>query len=137
MKICELTIISFLSYALYLFQELGKGAFDIYAKLMFGIGVTFVIFGCCIKKTKMTQYFGCKHKWAYLSDENWEKYNLWGGNNLILAGAIVLIGTILQNKYFLVGGIVTLLLGMFFMIKYAENLLKQIQNEEVNAKKEQ
>lgn len=85
----------------------------------------------------MTQYFGCKHKWAYLSDENWEKYNLWGGNNLILAGAIVLIGTILQNKYFLVGGIVTLLLGMFFMIKYAENLLKQIQNEEVNAKKEQ
>ena len=104
---------------------------------MFGIGVTFVIFGCCIKKTKMTQYFGCKHKWAYLSDENWEKYNLWGRNNLILAGAIVLIGTILQNKYFLVGGIVTLLLGMFFMIKYAENLLKQIQNEEVNAKKEQ
>ena len=124
------TVVSFVAYVEYLFIELSKQQYDLLLYIMPGLGVTFVISGFCVERSKMTQYFGCKNKWAYTSQENWTKYNFMGGLVMKVSGIMLLTGFFMKNKIVFIVGIVFALIGVIAVHLYGDAKMRKMEKEE-------
>ena len=124
------TVVSFVAYLEYLFIELSKQQYDLLLYIMPGFGVTFVISGFCVERSKMTQYFGCKNKWAYTSQENWTKYNFMGGLVMKVSGIMLLTGFFMKNKIVFIVGIVFAIIGVIAVHLYGDAKMRMMEKEE-------
>lgn len=124
------TVVSFVAYLEYLFIELSKQQYDLLLYIMPGLGVTLVISGFCVERSKMTQYFGCKNKWAYTSQENWTKYNFMGGLVMKVSGIMLLTGFFMKNKIVFIVGIVFAIIGVIAVHLYGDAKMRMMEKEE-------
>ena len=80
------------------------------------LGLLMIICGFVSDRSKMTQFFGCKCRYAYTSEEKWEKINKMGGAVMIAAGVTMFIGFWLNMKV----AVGALIAGVLAVIGYSE-----------------
>ena len=119
------TVVSFISYVEFLFIELSKQQYDLLLYIMPGLGITLVISGFCVERSKMTQYFGCKNKWAYTSQENWTNFNFLGGLVMKVSGVMLLTGFFIKNKIVFVIAIVFTIIGVIAVHLYGDAQMRR------------
>lgn len=130
-RLSELSIMSFLNYLLCLTVLSSKNNnIDIVHYLLIGIGLEMICIGISIYKSKMTQYFGVKIRYAYLSDTKWEYVNKRGGILIIICGCILLLGFIFKWKLLLIIPLCLLVSGLIMFCFYCNLLyLQETKNE--------
>ena len=124
------TVVSFISYVEFLFIELSRQQYDLLLYIMPGLGITLVISGFCVERSKMTQYFGCKNKWAYTSQENWTNFNFLGGLVMKVSGVMLLTGFFIKNKIVFVIAIVFTIIGVISVHLYGDAQMRRIEKED-------
>lgn len=121
MRLFEFATLSFFSYVAYLLIELSRHTeFDLIMKLMPALGLLMIICGFVSDRSKMTQFFGCKCRYAYTSEENWETINKMGGAIMITSGVAMLIGFWINMKMMLFVSVGVLIAGVLAVMGYSE-----------------
>ena len=121
MRLFEFATLSFFSYVAYLLIELSRHTeFDLIMKLMPALGLLMIICGFVSDRSKMTQFFGCKCRYAYTSEENWETINKMGGAIMIVSGVAMLIGFWINMKMMLFVSVGVLIAGVLAVMGYSE-----------------
>ena len=136
-----LAVVSFLRYICYIYIQLAQKEFNVLIELMPGAGMMFIVLGFCISRSKMNTNLGCNHTFAYTSDENWAIINKYFGITLMIPGGIVIIGYFVKSLWFIVGGVITMIVGIVLVNLYGSHqlsLLEQIHDmrEEMERLKE-
>ncbi len=62
------------------------------------IGISFIILGNVLPKTKMNGLVGVRMKWSMLNDRTWAASNRFGGIVFIISGIIIVIGSCFLNE---------------------------------------
>lgn len=78
-----------------------EGSFNPYRIVPLFLGSIFMIVGNYLPKTTQNSYLGIKIKWTLYSEENWNATHRFCGRTWFLCGLLVLAGTFLPEKWFI------------------------------------
>lgn len=135
LKIFELSFVLFMNFVLYTAIKACISDANIILSITGAIGLLMVMTGISVRGSKMTQFFGCKCRYAYLSEEKWEYINNIGGIFMISVGIAMLASVLMGWKFMLLGGIITVIVGVVGLIGFSEWLyareMRRIQEEQI------
>ena len=135
LKLFELSFVLFMDFLLYTAIQACTSNEDIILSVTGAMGLLMIMTGIAVRGSKMTQFFGCKCRYAYLSEEKWEYINNIGGILMISLGTVLLASVLMGWKFMLFAGIIGLIVGVLIIIGYSEWLyakeMRRVQEEQI------